>query len=174
MKLTRMKFNEEKMTQECGELIESKNLTTCKPKGVGVFSYGDGPPAAGGGVGMFLWFKDWQEMYQFLADYFVPFASGPSYSEHEIVYNEIWKIFNELAEGKIQRDQAFGLINAAGKNYSQVEWWGTFEELFEGQGEFEKKVRQHCLRDSDGKSFIGKIASTEKKRFMEAIAEYGF
>lgn len=49
MKLTKMKFDEEKMTEECGELIESNNLTTCKPEGVGLFSYSDGPPAAGGG-----------------------------------------------------------------------------------------------------------------------------
>ena len=29
MKLTKMKFDEEKMAEECGELIESKNLTKC-------------------------------------------------------------------------------------------------------------------------------------------------
>ena len=173
-KLQKKKFDEEQMSQDCGKLIESKNLTGCKPKGVGVFCQSDGPPAAGGGIGMFLWLNDWQEMYQFLADYFVPFASGPSHSDHEIIYDEIWEIFNELAEGKIQRDQAFGRINTAAKNYSQIEWFGTFEDLCEGQGEFEKKVRQNCLCDSDGKSFTEKAVTSEKKKFMDAIANYGF
>ena len=168
MKLTKMKFDEEKMAEECGELIESKNLTKCKPKGVGLLSLSDGPPAAGGGIGMFLWFKDWQEMYQFMANYFVASGPGPSEADHEPVYDKAWEIFNELAEGKIQRDQAFGRINAAAKNYSQIEWWGTFEELCEGQGDFEKKVRQHCLPNSDGK-----IGRANKKQFMDALSEYG-
>lgn len=169
MKLKKMVFDEEKMSEECGELIETRNLTACKPKGVGVFSYSDGPPAAGGGIGMFLWFKDWQEMYQFMANYFVASGPGPSEDDHEPVYDKAWEIFNELAEGKIQRDQAFDRINATAKNYSQIEWWGTFEELCEGQGQFEKKVREDCLP-----GFNGKMGSDEKKKLMEAIAEYGF
>jgi hypothetical protein len=168
MKLKKMFFNEEKMNEQCGELIEEKNLTACKPKGVGVFSFNDGPPAAGGGIGMFYWFKDWQEMYQFLANYLIPTSPGPANADHEVVYDKTWEIFNELVEGKIQRQQAFGQINAAAKSYSQIEWWGTLEELCEGQGEFEKRVRNDCLH-----SFEGKMGSAEKNKLMEAIAEYG-
>ena len=174
MKLKKLEFDEEKMSQEWMELVEEKNLTQCKPDGVGVFSFCDGPPAAGGGVGVFLWFKNWNELFQMFADYFIASAPGPFNDDHEVIYQKVWKIFNGLAEGKIHRDEALGRINAAAKSYSQIEWWGTLDELCEGQGEFEKKVRRHCLRDSDGKSFIGNIGPAEKKRFMEAIAEYGF
>ena len=108
-------------------------------------------------------------MYQFMANYFVASGPGPSEADHEPIYDKAWEIFNELAEGKIQRDQAFGRINTAAKSYSQIEWWGTFEELCEGQGQFEKRVRQDCLHSADGK-----MGSAEKKKLMEAIAEYGF
>jgi len=108
MKMKRMVLNEKKMNEECEELIDSKNLTTCKPKGVGVFSSCDGPPAAGGGIGMFLWFKDWQEMYQFLANYFVACGPGLSEDDHEPVDDRAWEIFNELAKGKNHRGAALG------------------------------------------------------------------
>jgi hypothetical protein len=173
-RLEKKKFDEEKMSEECGELVQSKSLNKCKPKGVGVFCQSDGPPAAGGGIGMSFWFKDWHETYQFLADYFVAFAPGPSNSDHATVYAKIWEIINELAQSKIHREQALKLINNAASSYSQIEWWGTFDDLCEGLGEFEMKVRQNCLRDSDGKSFTEKIGTSEKKNFMDAITNYGF
>ena len=168
MKLTKMEFDEEKMSEECGELANKNSLNECKPQGVGVFSYSDGPPAAGGGIGMFFWFHEWQELYQFLANYFIAMAPGPISEDHHSVYEKTWDLFKKLSEGKIRREHAIQQINQVARNYSQIEWWGTFEELCEGQGEFEKKVRQHCLRSADGK-----IGSAEKKKLMEAIAEYG-
>jgi hypothetical protein len=61
MKLKKMFFNEEKMGEECGELIEEKNLTACKPKGVGVFSFNDGPIRSGwrSCKKLYIYKKDW-------------------------------------------------------------------------------------------------------------------
>lgn len=164
-----MEFDEEKMSQECAELVNKKSLNECKPQGVGVFSYSDGPPAAGGGIGTFLWFHDWQELYQFLANYLIAMAPGPISEDHHSAFEKTWDLFKKLSEGKIRREHAIQQINQVARNYSQIEWWGTFEELCEGQGEFEKKVRRHCLRRADGK-----MGSAEKNKLMEAIAEYGF
>jgi len=173
-RLEKKKFDEQKMSKECGELVQRKSLNKCKPKGVGVFCQSDGPPAAGGGIGMFFWFKDWDETYQFLADYFVAFAPGPSNSDHATVYDKIWEIFYELAQSKIQREQALELINNAASSYSQIEWWGTFDDLCEGLGEFEMKVRENCLQVSAKKTSSAQLSAAEKKQLMKAIIEYGF
>ena len=121
MKLTKMEFDEEKMSQECAELVNKKSLNECKPKGVGVFSYSDGPPVAGGGIGTFLWFHDWHELYQFLANYLIAMAPGPISEDHHLVYEKTWKIFKNLAEGKIRREHAIQQINQMARNYSQIE-----------------------------------------------------
>ena len=173
MKLTKMEFDEEKMCEECGELVSRNSLNECKPKGVGVFSYSDGPAAAGGGMGMFLWFHDWPELYQFLANYLIGMAPGPISEDHHSVYEKTWKIFKNLAEGKIQRDHAIHQINQAAKSYSQIEWWGTFKELCEGTGEFETKVRAACLRDDAKKGGPTKLTDQAKKQFIGALSEYG-
>ena len=173
MKLKKMKFDEEKMSQEIGELIEKKALNKCKPKGVGVFSYSDAPAAAGGGNGIFLWFKNWRELYQFLANYLIAMSPGPISEDHNPVYEKTWNILCNLAEGKIQREDAIQQINQAAKSYSQIEWWGTFKELYEGTGEFETKVRAACLRDDAKKGGPTKLTDQAKKQFIGALSEYG-
>ena len=65
------KFDEGKLGQELAELISEKCLDTYHEGYVGFFSRGDAIGAIGGGMGAFLWFPSYSELYQFLANYFV-------------------------------------------------------------------------------------------------------
>ena len=87
--------------------------------------------------------------------------------------NEIWKSAERL-RGKFKAYEYQGvilpIIVIRRLECVLIDWREKkAEELCEGQGEFEKKVRQHCLHSADGK-----MGSDEKKKLMEAIAEYGF
>ena len=172
-KITLREFDEEKMAEE----IRQQSVKLCKyRKGrIGFFSYGDASPAIGGGIGVFLWFNSHDELYKFLADYFVALSPGPCSADHEAVFVSVGGIVQELAAGKLGKNEAIQKINEAAKNFSQIEWWGTFEDLCHGKGEFQEKVRGHFLdRDDKAAKKDDAVPKEREKEFVRFLVEYGF
>lgn len=172
-KIILRKFDEEKMVEE----IEQKSERLCKYRkgNIGFFSFGDASPAIGGGIGVFLWFNSHDELYKFLADYFVVLAPGPSSADHEAVFVAVGGLVQELAAGKLEKNEAIKKINEAAKNFSQIEWWGTFEDLCHGNGEFQEEVRGRFLGRHDKVAKKNESVPKERgKEFVRFLSEYGF
>jgi hypothetical protein len=168
------KFDEDKLRQELAKLISEKGLDTYHEGYVGFFSRGDAIGAIGGGMGAFLWFPSFSELYQFLANYFVVLSPGQCDLDHEKVFNEVARIVKELAEGKINKETAIQKINKAAQHFSQIEWIGELDDLIQGDGEFPKKVREYFFesREDEG-SVKEKIGKDHQEAFLEFLGEYG-
>ena len=114
------KFDEEKLGQELAELISEKRLDTYHEGYVGFFSRGDAIGAIGGGMGAFLWFPSFSELYQFLANYFVVLSPGRCDLDHEKVFNEVGRIVKDLAEGKDNKEAAIQKINKTAQHLNLI------------------------------------------------------
>jgi len=166
------KFDEEKLAEELGEVIQKKDLENYAEGQVGFFSYSDAPAVIGGGSGHFLWFDSYHNLYQFLADYFVVLAPGRYDLDHEQVFKKVAEIIQQLAASKISTTAAIKKINEAGKDFSQIEWIGELKDLTEGDSEFAKKVREQFFEEK--KTDQKKINKESLNDFINFLSGYGF
>jgi len=166
------KFDEDKLGQELAKLISEKGLDTYHKGYVGFFSRGDAIGAIGGGMGAFLWFPRYSELYQFLANYFVVLSPGQCDLDHEKVFNEVSRIVKELAEGKINKETAIQIINKAAEHFSQIEWIGEMEDLTGGSSDFAKKLREYFYEFKEI-SDQGIIKKEDLNKFIKKIRDYG-
>ena len=166
------KFDEEKLGQELAELISEKGLDTYHEGYVGFFSRGDAIGAIGGGMGAFLWFPSFSELYQFLANYFVVLSPGQCDLDHKKVFNEVARIVKQLAEGKTNKETAIQKINKAAQHFSQIEWIGEMEDLTGGGSDFAKKLREYFYEFKEI-SDQGIINKGDLKDFIKKVSEYG-
>ena len=167
-------FKEEKLAEELGEIIQKNDLENYQKGKVGFFSRGDAIGAVGGGMGAFLWFPSFSELYQFLANYFVVLSPGRCDIDHEKVFNDVARIVKELGEGKVNKETAIQKINKAAQHFSQIEWIGELDDLIQGDGEFPKKVREYFFESrEDAGSVKEKIGKEHQKAFLEFLSEYG-
>jgi hypothetical protein len=166
------KFDEEKLGQELAELISEKGLDTYHEGHVGFFSRGDAIGAIGGGMGVFLWFPNFPELYQFLANYFVVLSPGRCDLDHEKVFNEVGLIVKDLAEGKDNKEASIQKINKAAQHFSQIEWIGEMEDLTSGSSEFAKELREYFYEFKEIAD-QGIIKKDDLKDFIQKISEYG-
>jgi len=166
------KFDEDKLGKELAELISKKGLDTYREGYVGFFSRGDAIGAVGGGMGAFLWFPSFSELYQFLANYFVVLSAGRCDLDHEKVFNEVARIVKQLADGKINKETAILKINKAAQHFSQIEWIGEMNDLTSGSSEFAKELREYFYEFKEI-SDQGIIKKEDLKEFIKKISEFG-
>jgi hypothetical protein len=155
----------EAAAQAAGELALGLDLARSQ---IGLFSYGDGPPAAGGGSGGFLWFGDEQEAMQFVRNHIVFFCPGPSSANVSEVQSKVESIIDSGGHDDVLRES----LNVAMRGFSQIRWWGSFSDLCEGAGEFQCEVRG-WFRKSDGREGDGPIDQSEREAFADSIWDYG-
>jgi len=165
-------FDEEKLAEELRDIIHKNDLGTYKNGKVGFFSRGDAIGAVGGGMGAFLWFPSYSELYQFLANYFVVLSPGRCDLDHKKAFNEVARIVKELAGGKINKETAIEKINKAAKHFSQIEWIGKMEDLTGGSSEFARKLREYFYETKE-LSYQGIIKKEDLEDFIEKIVDYG-
>lgn len=142
---------------------------------VGFYSYGDAPPAIGGGTGCFTWFPDWAEMVEFIAAV-LPFnPPGPSGSDHLETQNKVRAAIERHTSEKASPNSLRKELNLALTSYSQIDWFGTFADLKAGKGEFPQKVLA-SYRDVEDEDDAGKpeaVSADEEDEFLEFLGEYG-
>jgi hypothetical protein len=165
-------FDEKKLAEELGEVIRKNDLENYSKGKVGFFSRGDAIGAVGGGMGAFLWFPSFSELYQFLANYFVVLSPGRCDLDHEKVFNEVARIVKQLAEGKINKETAILKINKAAQHFSQIEWIGEMNDLTSGSSEFAKELREYFYEFKEI-SDQGIIKKEDLKEFIKKISEFG-
>jgi len=77
--------------------------------------------------------------------------------------SRISKDINNLSVEKLVK------VNEISKAYCCIEWWGTFEELKNGESDFAKNIRS-MMRDNESES---PIAESEIDEFVEHLEQCG-
>lgn len=139
----------------------------------GFFSFGDGPPAAGGGVGGFLWFDDRAGMLDFIRRHLTYFSPGPTKSDPQTVNAAVVSLVREFESGNVGEMGTLSRLNAALKGYSQIKWWGTFGQLLTDRADFPKRVRLQFRSIDADEGDSGPVTEAEIREFLEFLTEYG-
>ncbi len=139
----------------------------------GFFSYGDAPPAIGGGVGMFTWFTDRLSMLEFIEETLPFYPPGRAGLDIEHVIEETAELVEQLRTGAITDQEGVAKLNSALKTCSQFNWIGTASDLLRGDHPYAAEVRA-AFRDEGGEENNGgPITKDEQDEFFEFLDTWG-
>ena len=139
----------------------------------GFFSYGDAPPAIGGGVGMFTWFPDRNSMLEFI-EHTLPYnPPGQSDLDSDEIAENTSAVVEKLRLGTINDLDGIKELNAVLATCSQFDWIGTVSDLLSGNHPYAVHVRQ-AFRDDDEEDSEGEaVEEDEKEEFFEFLESWG-
>ena len=161
----------EKAAQELGEVANGR---TPDSQSWGMYAYGDGPPAAGGGIGAFFWFSSEAELLDFITLHLVFVAPGPFGIPVEPRLAGVGEIMDKLRKGQLEQEPARLALNNSLKRFSQIEWWGTRSDLFSADSEFPRRVRADFRDECEEPDRLASpITEEEEKDFLEYLETYG-
>jgi hypothetical protein len=139
----------------------------------GFFSYGDAPPAIGGGNGMFTWFPDRNTMLEFIANTLPYFPPGQSDLDPDEIAGNTATVVEKLRLGTISDLDGIIELNEVLVTCSQLNWMGTVENLLTGDHPYAVRVRE-AFREDDEEAKEGVPISTEEKEdFFEFLESWG-
>jgi hypothetical protein len=165
-----MAWDPEALTERANEAMSIASSRDPQQFSWGVFTWADGPPACGGGVGAFLWFADLAELLAFLTDLapagFMTFDDEPEWLELRRTASSL----------EANQEGVIADLNAELTSLLQIDWVGRLEQLLSGDSLFAIKVRARFRNDWEDKpepvNTIA-ISQEEMQEFLEYLSEYG-
>jgi len=139
----------------------------------GFFSYGDAPPAIGGGVGMFTWFPDRATMLAFIGETLPYSPPGQSSLDPDEIAENTASVVEKLRLGTLTDEDGRQHLNKVLETCSQLEWIGTVTELITGDHPYLVRVRKSFRDDEDEDADGGPIDEDEKEEFFEFLSTWG-
>lgn len=172
-----MSWNSELLTEQANTLTQTTSERDPRAYSWGLFSWGDAPPAIGGGTGCFQWFDSREELLAFLTDYSPALYMSFEQEEEWIGFRDRLRAIAESFEDEPLR--SLGTFNSVLKGLLQIDWIGGFEELCQGQESFCCKVRGWFRDPGDIdeaaiQASEAPIEPDELQDFCERLQEYGF
>ena len=138
---------------------------------IGMFAANDAHPSVcGAGMGMFVWFDNYEELAQYLTTFVLNECILPQVdtAEHDHV-RELMQALAKLIRHPSPNIENFKKqYNTLFKGIDQVYWLGTFAELCTSDTPWVKDLRLYTM-DSDAP-----ITVENRARFIEQVAAYGF
>ena len=170
-----MAWDPEALTERANEAMSIASSRDPQQFPWGVFTWADGPPACGGGIGAFLWFAELEELLAFITDLapagFMTFDDKPEWLELRERLRRTASSLEANQEGVIAD------LNAELTSLLQIDWVGRLERLVSGDSLFAIKVRARFRNDWEDKpeplNTIA-ISQEELQEFLEYLSEYGF
>lgn len=123
-------------------------------------------------VGMFLWFSSPEELAAYVHEV-EPRIYDLDDQERTKVQGDIAAPLAELTSSDADLEGARVALNAA-QDYFTTDWWGTFDVLCTGDGEWEKEPRAESRPDDDGAEADRPIGPDEADAFIEYLGHYGY
>lgn len=139
----------------------------------GFFSYGDAPPAIGGGVGMFVWFPDRNSMLDFIANTLPYNPPGQGDLDPDEIAENTAAVVEKLRLGAISDLDGIKELNEVLVTCSQLNWMGTVNDLLTGSHPYAAEVRRAFREDGEEKLEGGPISKDEKGDFFEFLETWG-
>ena len=115
---------------------------------------------------VFLWFRSPKELLDHICEC-DPIVHDLDADEANYFESKVRNIVGEPI--KLDND-SLQKINEAAKDFLFIEWWGTFDELTEGDSELAKGIR--ALMRDDGSDMP--VTESEMDEFVELVHNYGF
>lgn len=138
----------------------------------GLFAYSDAPPViCGSGIGAFSWFDSRIDMIEFVAENLAWWHPAPSSMEPMEIATGVKAILKETDPTIADLEQLRSDLNEFMQNMWQIEWWGQFQDLCEGAGEFPTKIRGSFCENNDVPEAI---SENRIRDFGEYMRNYGF
>jgi hypothetical protein len=140
---------------------------------MGIFCCSDGPAAAAGGVGSFLWLSDREAMLTFIAET-LPFSpGGPAGSDCLAVARDTSQITACLRSGQITDQEGLAELNKALRTFSQIKWIGTPEQLKTTDGGYPSEVRNAFFKQRGEQPAPRLIDGLCEDEFWEFLKTWG-
>jgi hypothetical protein len=139
----------------------------------GFFSYGDAPPAIGGGAGMFTWFPDRAAMLEFIEETLPYYPPGQSNLDADEIAENTAAVVEKIRLGTLSDEDGRLSLNQALTTCSQLEWIGTVTDLLAGDHPYVVRVRKTFRDDEDEDADGGPIEEDEKEEFFEFLCSWG-
>lgn len=114
----------------------------------------------------FEWFETEQALYEQIMFIHPKVYEDIGDNERLLCANklrDVLEVSNNLSVEKLVK------VNEISKAYCCIEWWGTFEELKNGESDFAKNIRS-MMRDNESES---PIAESEIDEFVEHLEQCG-
>jgi len=134
-----MSWNSELLTEQANTLTQTTSERDPRAYSWGLFSWGDAPPAIGGGTGCFQWFDSRDELLAFLTEYSPALCMSLKQEEEWIGFRDRLRAIAASFEDEPLKSLV--AVNSVLKGLLQIDWIGRFEELCQGQESFCCKVR---------------------------------
>lgn len=131
----------------------------------GYFSYDES------GAGMFLWFKTRNEMFDFMTDESA-FLMGIDDSDALARHADVAAYLARLKTEDIPDHIAITKVNALLQHAMSIQWWGTFRDLTEANGEFPRHVIDD-FEDSFDTTLQRPLTELQRQEWLAFLAEYG-
>jgi hypothetical protein len=141
--------------------------------GWGFFSYGDAPPAIGGGIGMFTWFPDRNKMLDFIANTLPYYPPGQCDLDPDEIAASTATVVEQLRLATINDLDGVKKLNEVLASCSQLTWMGTVEDLLAGSHPYAVEVRRAFREDAEEEIEDGPITKDEKEDFFEFLESWG-
>ncbi|WP_404296465.1 hypothetical protein [Halomonas sp.] len=162
----------EQRMEQAQEALEECTAFPPEESDWGLFSYGDAPAGIGGGVGVFCWFATRDEMLDHIVEV-LPFCPpGPCTSDPFQQQQAVRELITSLHQGKLQDDIAIVEINKVLRSFSQIEWWGTYDELIQGSSAFAQRVHAH-YQEQHGSPLPKPLVGEARQEWLEFLGMYG-
>jgi hypothetical protein len=172
--LTFMAWDPEAFSERCNQAMCETNARAPRDFPWGLFAWADAPPAIGGGVGGFQWFKDLPELLAFVTDLS---PAGYATFDDEAEWLELRDSLRRIAAGyEAHPEEAIRAFNEELTSLLQIDWIGPFGDLVADEGAFPVMVRARYRGDWDDSpeaSSCAAIEESEQQSFLAFLSEYG-
>lgn len=138
---------------------------------IGMFAANDAPPnACGSGMGMFVWFDNYEGLAEYLTTFVLNECILPQVvtTEHEHVRELMLSLSNLLHHPTPNIEHFKAQYNTLFKGIDQVYWVGTFTDLCTSDASWVKDMRAWTM-DS-----VFPITVENRAQFIEQVAAYGY
>jgi hypothetical protein len=142
----------------------------------GLFSWGDAPPACGGGVGGFQWFESLAQLLEFITDWspatYMTFDEEAEWLSQRDRLQTIASQWNRDPAGTLEK------LNAELKGLLQIDWIGSWNDLKAGNEAFSIRVRNAFAENQSRSAGISGDGAKQSSQisddaFVAFLAEYG-
>lgn len=140
----------------------------------GFFCYGDAPAAIGGGVGMFTWFRNRNDMLDFIETTLPYYPPGPYSSDVEAAAADTTAVVEKMRTNALSVEEGMEALNEVLEGFSQFTWIGTVPELLSGDHDYLVRVRGAFREDFDDGLGVSPIMEDEREAFFEFLEGWGF
>lgn len=141
----------------------------------GLLAYGDASPAAGGGVGAFVWLQSREAMLEYVKRHLAFDWPGPSGADPFRVATAVEGLLLGAGTSSDADLESLRLrLNPALRGFAQIEWWGTLSDLMTGPHPNAARVRAWFRANSSGADGQEHpITQAEQEAFLAALPDFG-